>query len=114
VTGGKGKAYGLEAYVARNYGRVTGSIAYTLAWSDRKFADLNGGDYFSYKYDRRHNVAIQLNYIINKHFEIGASWVYGSGNMITLPLQSYNSWVAAFYHDLNVQNGYKQPQSGEQ
>ncbi|MDB5284277.1 MAG: outer rane receptor for ferrienterochelin and colicin [Bacteroidota bacterium] len=114
VTGGKGRAYGLETYVARNYGRVTGSIAYTLAWSERQFTDLNSGNYFPYKYDRRHNIATQLNFIINKHFEIGASWVYGSGNRMTLPLQSYNTWVAAYYHDYNVQNGSKQPENGEQ
>jgi hypothetical protein len=114
ATGGIGRAYGMEVYAARSYGRVTGSVAYTLAWSERKFESMNGNQYFPYKYDRRHNVAIQINYLVSKHIEIGASWVYGSGNMVTLPLQSYNSWVAVYYHDYNVQNGYHQPESGEQ
>ena len=114
VTGGKGKAYGLEAYVARNFGRITGSVAYTLAWSDRKYTDLNNGDWFPYKYDRRHDVAAQLNFLVNKHIELGSVWVYGSGNMVTLPLQYYNSWNAVSSANGYVQNGSTTPQQGEE
>lgn len=105
VTGGKGRSYGAEIYFARAKGRITGSIAYTLAWSQRKFAELSNGNFYPYKYDRRHNVAAQINFLIGKHFEIGASWVYGSGNMYTLPLQSYHSWIAAYWHNINVSQG---------
>ncbi len=111
---GTGRAYGVEVYAARSYGQVTGSVAYTLAWSQRKFDALNDGKYYPYKFDRRHNIALQVNYLISKHFEVGLAWVYGSGNMFTLPLQSYNSWNAVFYRDIYVQNGYTAPQSGEQ
>ena len=114
VNNGLGRAYGLEVYVARSFGRVTGSVAYTLAWSDRKFAGLNNGDWFAYKYDRRHDVAVQLNFLVNKHIELGAAWVYGSGTMVTLPLQYYNSWNAVNYYNYTVQNGNPAPQSGEQ
>jgi outer membrane receptor for ferrienterochelin and colicin len=114
ATGGKGKAYGLETYVARNFGRLTGSIAYTLAWSDRKFTDLNNGDWYPYKYDRRHDVAAQLNFLVNKHIELGSVWVYGSGNMVTLPVQYYNSWNAVSSYNGGVQAGYPNPQQGEE
>ena len=106
ITGGKGKSYGVEFYVARSSGRVTGSIAYTLAWSERKFAELNEGKYFPYKYDRRHNLAAQVVVLVGKHFELGAAWVYGSGNMYTLPLQSYQSYPSVWYHDYLVSQGY--------
>ncbi len=114
VMGGKGRSYGAEFYVARSAGRITGSVAYTLSWSQRKFASLNEGKYYPYKYDRRHNLSAQLTFLVGKHIELGTSYVYGSGNMFTLPLQSYNSWAAAFFHDLDVQNGYTQPVSGEE
>ncbi len=104
--GGKGRAYGAEFYVARNKGRVTGSVAYTLAYSERKYTQLNQGNFFPYKYDRRHNIAIQINFKINEHWEIGASWVYGSGNRITLPVQSHASWAEINYYNYLVQNGY--------
>ena len=104
--GGKGRAYGAEFYLARSKGRVTGSIAYTLAYSERKYSQLNDGSYFPYKYDRRHNIAIQLNFKINEHWEVGASWVYGSGNRITLPLQSYSSFSSVSYSDYLLKQGY--------
>ena len=114
VTNGVGKAYGLEVYVARSFGRITGSVAYTLAWSQRKFSDLNNGDWFSYKYDRRHDVAVQLNFLVNKHIELGSAWVYGSGNMATLPQQYYNTWNAVAYYNYQVQTGTTSPQYGEE
>ena len=91
-TGGKGRSYGAEFYFARTKGKVTGSVAYTLGWSQRKFQSLNQGEYFPYKYDRRHNLAAQLTVIIGRHFELGAAYVYGSGNMFTVSLQDYQSW----------------------
>ena len=114
VTKGIGRAYGLETYVARSFGRVTGSVAYTLAWSDRKFDGLNNGNWFEYKYDRRHDIAVQLNFKVNKHIELGSAWVYGSGTMVTLPVQYYNSWNAISYYNSNVQNGNPAPQTGEE
>ncbi len=106
VTGGKGEAYGAEFYIARTAGKVTGSVAYTLSWSNRKFDKLNRGEYFPYKYDRRHNLAAQINWQIRKKFEVGAAWVYGSGNAYTLATQSYDSWNAVTYHETNVSYGY--------
>lgn len=114
ATGGTGKAYGLETYVARSFGRVTGSVAYTLAWSDRKFSTLNNGNWYPYTYDRRHDIAAQLNFLVNKHIELGAAWVYGSGNMVTLPIQNYNTWGGANAVQQNVLGGYTAPEYQEQ
>ncbi len=113
ATGGIGRAYGMEVYVARSAGRVTGSVAYSLGWSKRRFATLNQGEDYPFKYDRRHNIAAQLNYLIGKHFEVGAAWVYGSGNMFTLPVQSYHSWIAAYYNEALLQNGQTTSNTGE-
>ncbi|GIV33521.1 MAG: TonB-dependent receptor [Chitinophagales bacterium] len=105
VSGGTGIAYGVEFYLARTAGKVSGSLAYTLAWSKRKFDALNQGKFFPYKYDRRHNVAAQINYRFRKHFEISTSWVYGSGNAYTLAIQLYDSWYDVATHEFNVRNG---------
>ncbi len=113
-SGGIGRAYGLEMYVARSYGKITGSIAYTLAWSDREFTGLNYGAWFPYAFDRRHDFAAQLNYVISKHFEVGAAWIYGSGNMVTLPEQrynntSYNSYGNTYITAYTSKNAYRLP-----
>ncbi len=104
-TGGKGRSYGAEFYMGRTTGKLTGSAAYTLAWSNRQFPGLNSGAVYPYKYDRRHNIATQLNYIINKHFELGATWVYGSGTRFTLPVQSYHSFGTLNDIDDDLLNG---------
>jgi hypothetical protein len=114
VTGGLGKAYGVETYVARSFGRVTGSVAYTLAWSDRKFGALNNDNWYPYTYDRRHDVAAQLNFLVNKHIELGGAWVYGSGNLVTLPVQNYNSWTGANTAQQNALNGYTGTQTQQE
>jgi len=86
---GKGNAYGAEFLLKRDEGRLTGWIAYTLSWTNRKFDNLNEGKIFPAKYDRRHNVSIVLNYKINKTFSVSAVWVYMSGARFTPQVGAY-------------------------
>ncbi len=105
LTGGKGRSYGAEFYVARTKGRVTGSVSYTLSWSERKFESLNEGKFFPYKYDRRHNLAAQMVFLVGRHFELGVAYVYGSGNRLSLPVQSYHTFNGINYYDYTVAIG---------
>jgi hypothetical protein len=105
VTGGIGRAYGVETYLARSFGRITGSVAYTLAWSERRFAGLNEGAWYPYTYDRRHDLAMQVNFLASKHIELGVAWVYGSGNMTTVQIQNYNSFAGVSVYALYAANG---------
>ncbi len=88
---GKGNAYGVEVLLRKNYGKITGWLAYTLSWAWRQFDNINFGKKYPYKYDRRHDISIALTYKPNNHFDMGISWVYGTGNAITLPLARYKS-----------------------
>jgi hypothetical protein len=83
ITQGQGESYGMEFLLRRSTGKLTGWIGYTLSWNWRKFADLNYGEKFPYRYDRRHDFEIFLNYEINKKIDISATWVYGTGNAFT-------------------------------
>jgi hypothetical protein len=85
-TDGKGWAYGLEVLLRKNKGKTTGWIGYTLAWSNRQFENLNDGEIFPYRYDRRHDVSIVLNHEFNEQFDVGLTWVFGSGNSFTAPI----------------------------
>lgn len=98
-TNGEGRSYGMEVYAARNTGKITGSVAYTLSWSERKFSEINHGNWYPYKYDRRHNLAVQVQYKINAHWEVSAAFVYGTGYRYTVPIQNYTSW-----YDNNAMN----------
>lgn len=83
---GDGWSYGAEVLLQRKKGRTTGWIGYTLSWTNRQFENLNGGNVFPYKYDRRHDLSIVLSHKINDKIDIGASYVYGSGYAVTLPV----------------------------
>ncbi len=89
VTTGNGWSYGSEFLLRKNEGKLTGWIGYTLSWNNRQFEDLNFGRVYPYKYDRRHDISIVANYKKSEKFEIGATWVYGTGNAITIPIARY-------------------------
>jgi hypothetical protein len=82
---GKGWSYGAEFYVNKSKGKLTGWIGYTLSWTWRKFADLNDGNKYPARYDRRHDLSIVMNYQQNPRWKFAAVWVYGTGNAFTLP-----------------------------
>ena len=91
-TGGEGKSYGLELFFQKKKGKTTGWIGYTLSWTYRRFNNINFGDWYSYKYDRRHDISIVLSHKFSDKIDIGATWVYGTGNAITFPQATYWSY----------------------
>ncbi len=82
---GKGWSYGAELFLKKSKGKFTGWIGYTLAWTKRKFPDLNQGNTYFPKYDRRHDISIVLTYEVSKRVTLGATWVYATGNLNTFP-----------------------------
>ena len=90
---GKGYSYGTELSLEKREGKLTGWIGYTLAWTKRgDFVPLDpngffgeGLNYFSPRYDRRHDISVVGMYELNKRFSFSASWVYGSGDLTWLP-----------------------------
>lgn len=89
VTVGSGEAYGTELMIEKRNGRTRGWLSYTLSWNNRKFAEINGGKVFPYKYDRRHNLAIFMTHDFNKRIDASLSWSLSSGSRYTLPEQVY-------------------------
>ena len=91
VVQGEGEAYGLELFAQKKLGKTTGWIGYTLAWNNRLFETLNNGKPYPFKYDRRHDLSIVINHQFSKRFRVAATWVYGSGFVVTLPEYQYQA-----------------------
>ncbi len=89
ITSGKGWSYGGEFLLRKNAGKITGWLGYTLSWTELQFDELNFGKKFFARYDRRHDVSAVAVYHINDRITLSGTWVYGTGNAITLPLNSY-------------------------
>jgi len=91
VTTGQGWSYGVEFLVRKEAGNFTGWIGYTLSWTKQQFDELNFGEPFFARYDRRHDVSIVLMYSPTKWLNLSMSWVFATGNAITLPTSLYPS-----------------------
>ncbi|MEI8052735.1 MAG: TonB-dependent receptor [Bacteroidota bacterium] len=86
---GKGWSYGSEFYINKAKGKLTGWIGYTLSWTWRRFPDLNFGEKYPAKYDRRNDLSVVGMYELNKKWKLSATFVYGTGNAATLPQRFY-------------------------
>jgi len=105
---GKGRAYGMELFLNKKTGRLTGWVSYTLSRSERSFPDANSGNWYPAKQDRTHDVSIVGIYDISKKWNLAATWVYYYGNAVTFPSGKYDvgGYVANYY---TSRNGYRMP-----
>lgn len=116
---GKGWSYGAEFFVNKVRGKLTGWIGYTLSWTWRKFPDLNLGEKYPAKYDRRHDLSVVGTYELNKKWKFGTVFIYGTGNTTSLPERFYivngvltqdysriNEYRLGSYHRLDLSATY--------
>ena len=112
---GDGWAYGAEFFLKKTEGAFTGWIGYTWAKTERRFPDINEGNIYPAKYDRRHDLNLVGMYKLNDTWTFGASFIYATGNTLTLPASWYvqdqnllfqygprNSTRMAPYHRLDL------------
>lgn len=105
-TFGKGWAYGAEFFLKKNKGKFTGWIGYTLSWTWRQFDEINYGQKFLAKYDRRHDVSVVLTYDHSRQWNFGMVWVYGTGNRGTLP-NGFFLYEGTLSNDYGLRNSYQ-------
>lgn len=93
VTSGKGRSYGAEILLQRKVGKLTGWIGYTLSWTKHQFDELNFGKEFWAKNDRRHDLSVVGIYHLSPRTTLSGTWVYGTGNALTVPVAAYTANV---------------------
>ncbi len=90
-----GYGYGLEFYVRKNTGQLTGWASYTYSSSMRRSQEeflenqINKNAYFPSNYDRPHNLVVNFNYEISRRWRFGAVFTYSTGRPVTLPEMTY-------------------------
>lgn len=112
VTSGTGKSYGTELFVKYDKGNFNGWIGYTLSWTIHQFDEVNGGKPYYPKYDRRHDISIVGSYKFNERTRLSATWVYGTGNSLTLeqatfPATSFDASSNYYYYQEATSYGEK-------
>jgi len=86
---GKGLSYGIELLLQKKQGKTTGWLGYTWSKSTRQFENVNFGKIYPFRYDRRHDISLVANHRLTDNIDISATWVFGTGNAITLATSKY-------------------------
>ena len=125
---GLGKSYGLELLFQKKLGKATGWIGYTLSKTNRQFENINNGEPYAYRFDRRHDLSIALNHKLKENVDLSATWIFGTGNAFTMAVGKYytpdnteihiyegkNTFRMRSYHRLDVGvNFHKKKKRGE-
>lgn len=88
---GEGRAYGLESYLQKKTGRLTGWVAYTLSRTELKVDGINSGNWYPTRFNQTHNLKIAAFYEINKRWSFSANFIYTSGTPTTFPTSRFVS-----------------------
>ncbi|MFL9485550.1 hypothetical protein ACI6Q2_22405 [Chitinophagaceae bacterium LWZ2-11] len=85
ILSGKGWSYGAELFAVKKWDKWSCQLSYTLSWSWRQFAGINGGRKYPFRYDRRHNLSLALEYHPTKYWDMNLVWYFSSGDYLFLP-----------------------------
>lgn len=115
---GRGWAYGAEFLLEKTVGKTTGWLGYTWAKSDRQYENINHGNIFPAHYDRRHDFSLVLTHAFSDRFDMGFTWVFNTGNAVTLGAYQYprfkddgasDSYWSVNVKDYGGRNSYRMP-----
>ena len=102
---GEGRAYGAEFFLKKSTGRLNGWIGYTLSRTERSFPDIEDGRWYPAVYDRTHDLSVVVSYELSKKWDMGATFIYGSGRYFT-PINGFyliEQQLNTFYGPRNSQ-----------
>lgn len=86
---GKGRAYGLELFLKKKYGKFNGWIGYTISKTERQFNQINTANWFNARQDRPHDLSVVGIYKPGKRWVFSSTFVYSSGSAVTFPQGKY-------------------------
>ncbi|WP_421763910.1 TonB-dependent receptor [Ekhidna sp.] len=98
VLAGIGRAYGIEFYIKKNTGSLTGWISYTLSRSELKIDGINTGlnsedrtgRWYPTRFDQTHNLKLVSNYRLSERKNLAATFSYISGTPTTYAIDRIN------------------------
>lgn len=86
---GTGEAYGVEFMLNKTKGDITGWLGYTLSWAYNTFEEINHGNPFPSRVDKRHDIQAFVNWDFAKNWSLGALFNYKTGQPLTFSTQNY-------------------------
>lgn len=109
-----GYNYGMEFYLKKNSGKLTGWASYTYSRSMRHTTSpyvidqINGNEYYPSACDQPHNFVFVGNYHLTRRWWLSGTFNYSTGKPVTLPELKYdfNGSQYIYYSD---RNKYRMP-----
>lgn len=86
---GTGKAYGIEAILSKDYGRLNGWISYTWSRALYQVEEINGGDPYPAYSDRPHDFSFYLSWNLLQRLTLTGNFIYMTGAPFTTPTGYY-------------------------
>jgi hypothetical protein len=88
LTYGKAYSTGIELMLKKKNGKLTGWVSYTLARTLKYFPEIQSS-WFSARQNRTHDLAIVVNYHLSRRWTFSGTWVYYTGDAVTMPAGAY-------------------------
>ncbi|TCC90160.1 TonB-dependent receptor [Pedobacter frigiditerrae] len=106
----KGKAYGIEFFIKKNAGKLTGWMSYAYSRTMLKMDNeligepINRGEYYPANHDKPHAFNFTGNYAFKQRYSLSLNVTYSTGRPITLPIAKYYyaGSERVFYTDRNA------------
>ena len=111
---GEQEAYGFEALIKKNAGKLSGWIAYSYSRSLMQMDSpipterINYGEPYPSNFDRPHNLSIVTNLKVNRRLSFSGNLVYTTGRPVTYPVSIYYMDGIQFI-DYSSRNSYRIP-----
>jgi len=110
---GIGKSYGLEFYLKKKMGRLTGWVGYTWSRSKRQVIGaypeeiINNGEWFPSNFDKPHDLTAVAEYWLGNNVKFSSVFTYSTGRPVTFPAAKfrYVNTQLAFYDNRNLNRG---------
>ena len=105
---GQGRAYGVEFFLKKKYGKFNGWIGYTLSSAQQQIAGVNNGSWYNSPQDRPNDLSVVGIYQASKKWSFSATFVYYTGNPVTFPSGKYDVDGNVYFY-YTSRNGYRMP-----
>ncbi|MGA0557081.1 TonB-dependent receptor [Larkinella sp. VNQ87] len=109
---GKGRSYGLEGYLRKQQGRLTGWLSYTLSRSEQQISGISNNQWYAARFDRRHVGSLVGTYALTDRWNLSANFTYSTGVPTTAPNARYEvdgGTIVVPINTGNVRNNFRLP-----
>ncbi|RIV23932.1 TonB-dependent receptor [Fibrisoma montanum] len=109
---GRGRSYGLEVYVRKASGRLTGWLSYTLSRTEQQIDGISNNTWYAASQDRRHVGSAVGTYTLSKRWSGSATFTYSTGIATTAPNARYEAdggTIVVPINTGNVRNNFRLP-----